>query len=170
MLTLCKRLLLGVAVWCDFCVKWLLHFCKFLVNPNFDLEPDYFFRKLMNRSFQWCTVRMEYCQLFTHKSNRFLFKNVIQTSENKNPKTFPFLGACGPPSNTPIPRLTPLTTPNSIWIQSAILPQYTFQTDRHTDRLTDGISNRSVRRALTLYYLDGERCTNNIRSHFYPPV
>ena len=37
------------------------------------------------------------------------------------------------PSNTPIPRPTQLTTPNGIRIQSAILPQYTFRTDRLTD-------------------------------------
>jgi len=45
------------------------------------------------------------------------------------------------PSNAPIPRPTPLTIPNGIQIQSAILPQYTLQTDqqsnRRTDRLTD---------------------------------
>jgi len=33
-------------------------------------------------------------------------------------------------SNTHIPWPTALTTPNSIWIQSAILPQYTFWTHR----------------------------------------
>ena len=33
-----------------------------------------------------------------------------------------------PPSNTPIPRPTPFTTPNGIQIQSAVLPQYTFRT------------------------------------------
>jgi len=34
-----------------------------------------------------------------------------------------------PLSNAPIPRLTPLTIPNGIWIQSAVLPPYTFQTN-----------------------------------------
>ena len=38
------------------------------------------------------------------------------------------------PSNTPIPRSIPLTISNGIRIQSAVLPQYTFQTDRLTDR------------------------------------
>ena len=38
------------------------------------------------------------------------------------------------PSNTSIPQLTPFTTPNGIRIQSAVLPQYTFRTDRQTDR------------------------------------
>ena len=36
--------------------------------------------------------------------------------------------------NTPIPRPTPLTTPNGIRIRSAVLPQCTFRTDRPTDR------------------------------------
>jgi len=34
------------------------------------------------------------------------------------------------PSNTTIPRPTPLTIPNGIRIQSAMLPQYTFRTHR----------------------------------------
>jgi len=37
-----------------------------------------------------------------------------------------------PPSNTPIPRPTPLITSNGIRIQSAVLPQYTLRTDRPT--------------------------------------
>jgi len=37
------------------------------------------------------------------------------------------------PSNTPIFRPTPLTTPNGIRIQSAVLPQYTFRTHTQTD-------------------------------------
>jgi len=36
----------------DFYMKSPLHFCKFLVNPNFDLETDYIFVKPMNRHFQ----------------------------------------------------------------------------------------------------------------------
>ena len=42
------------------------------------------------------------------------------------------------PSNTPIHRPTPLTIiPNGIWIQSAVLPKYTFWTDRPTHTHTD---------------------------------
>ena len=52
-------------------------------------------------------------------------------------------------SNTPIPRPTPITTLNGIWIQSQ-LPQYTFRTDGQTHERGD----TSVRRALTLYYID----------------
>jgi len=47
-------------------------------------------------------------------------------------KTAPFPSTITTPSNAPIPRPTPLTTPNSIQIHLAILPQYTFRTDRHT--------------------------------------
>jgi len=53
------------------------------------------------------------------------------------PKTAPSLRRSPPPSNTPIPRLTQLTTPNGIRIQSAVLPQYTLRTDRQTDGLDD---------------------------------
>jgi len=53
---------------------------------------------------------------------------------------------------------TRLVTPHGIWIQSAVLSQYTFQTDRPTDRQTDrpthGIGDRSISRARTLYYID----------------
>jgi len=45
--------------------------------------------------------------------------------------------ACGPPSNTPIARPTPLTTLNGIRIQSAVLPQYPFWTHRPTDGIND---------------------------------
>jgi len=38
------------------------------------------------------------------------------------------------PSNKPIPRPTPRITPNGIRIQLAVLPQYTFWTDRQTDK------------------------------------
>jgi len=85
--------------------------------------------------------------------------------ETNTPKPPIPLGACKPLSNTPIPWPTPLTTPNGIWIQSAMLPQYTFwanrQTDWLTDRLTDGIGDKCVPRTLTLSYIDREWCTNN---------
>ena len=42
------------------------------------------------------------------------------------PKTAPSLRRSPPKSNTPIFRLTPLTTPNGTPMQSAVSPQYTF--------------------------------------------
>jgi len=48
-----------------------------------------------------------------------------------------------PPSNKPVSQPTPLTTPNSIHIQSAIFHNSpNGQTNRH--RLTDGISNGPI--------------------------
>ena len=44
-------------------------------------------------------------------------------------------------------------------IQSAVLPEYTFRTDRQT---TDGIGDSCVPRALTLYYIDSERRAENL--------
>jgi len=68
------------------------------------------------------------------------------------PKTAPSTSTITIPSNTPFTRWTPLTTPNSIRIQSAILPQYTLwtdrQRDRQTDRETDGPGECSVPSAL----------------------
>ena len=75
-----------------------------------------------------------------------------------HPQNFPFPLMITTPSNTPIPRLIPLTVPNGIWIQSAILPKYTFrfrQTHRHTlaHRPTDGIDDGSTPLVLTLAIL-----------------
>jgi len=50
------------------------------------------------------------------------------------PKTVPSPSTISTPSNAPI---RPLTAPNGIRIQSAILPQYTIRTDWPTDRQTD---------------------------------
>jgi len=96
------------------------------------------------RWFQRCLVVREYCKLFTHESNTFLGKQyvILPTQTNgdanaeKSPKKIP-LETRGPQSNTWMPRLTPLTTPNGIWIKSAVLPQYTLWTQRQTDRQTD---------------------------------
>jgi len=49
----------------------------------------------------------------------------------------------------------PLNVPNGIQIQSAVLPQYTFRTNRqtHTHRSTDGLGNSSILLVLTLAIL-----------------
>jgi len=60
-----NRLLLGVAAWHDVCMKSLLHFCKFLLNPNSDLEPiSLEFGRPMNERYQRYIVRTENCQLW----------------------------------------------------------------------------------------------------------
>ena len=51
-----------------------------------------------------------------------------------HPKTAPSRSIITTPSNIPISQLTTLTVPNGIRIQSADLQQYTFQTDRPTDK------------------------------------
>ena len=72
-----------------------------------------------------------------------------------------------PPSNTPIPQPTPLTNPNGMRIQSAVLSQYTFQTHIQTDRLTnrptDGIGNRSTLLVLMLTILIKSNTLENNR-------
>jgi len=57
-----------------------------------------------------------------------------------------------PPSNIPIRQPTPLTTPNGIRIQSAVVSQFS-RTDRQTHRLIDGIDDRSTPSALSLAVL-----------------
>jgi len=37
----------------------VLHFCTFLLNPHFHLEPDYIASKPIKRHFQWYIVRAE---------------------------------------------------------------------------------------------------------------
>ena len=67
---------------------------------------------------------------------------------------FHFDDTISTPSNTPIHRPIPLTTPSGIQIQSAVLPQYI-----HADRQTwdDMVSNISA----LLCYSDSERRANN---------
>jgi len=73
---------------------------------------------------------------------------------------FPFIQWS--PSHLIHPSLTyPTHHPNSIQIQSATSPQYTFRTDRPTD----GIGNKPVPRALKLTLFDSERRANNILIH-----
>jgi len=78
-------------------------------------------------------------------------KYAIETNGDESPQTASSLGARGLPSNTPIPPPTPLTIPNGIRIQSAVLSTLHFP-DRHreTHRRTDGIGDRSIPIALTL--------------------
>ena len=67
------------------------------------------------------------------------------------PKTAPSHLMITTPSNTPIPQPTPLTIPNGIRIQSAVFPQYTFWTDRHTN--TNRLDDSSTPLALMLTIL-----------------
>ena len=79
------------------------------------------------------------------------------------PKTAPSLQRSSPSSNTPVPRPTPLTILNGIRIQSVVLPQYTFQTDRQTDRPTNTWARRQFYSISTyVHYFDKEQCANNI--------
>jgi len=71
------------------------------------------------------------------------------------PQNTPCPSTITTPSNTPIPRPTVLTIPNGIRIQPAVLPQYTLltdrqtkQSDRPTERPTDGPGECSVKWAL----------------------
>jgi len=61
-----------------------------------------------------------------------------------HPKLPLLLRRSPPPSNTPIPRPTPLTITNGTRIQLAVLPQYTFRTDRQTQTQTNRWARRQV--------------------------
>jgi len=75
-------------------------------------------------------------QLLHALPHNYATKSPLVTMERPNftSKTVPSLSTITTPSNTPIHRPTPLTTPNDIRIQSAVLPQYTLRNDRPTDR------------------------------------
>jgi len=45
-------------------LEMALHFCTFLLNPHFDLEPDYIVRKPMNHRFQRYIVHTEISSTF----------------------------------------------------------------------------------------------------------
>jgi len=92
--------------------------CTFRVNPHFDLEPDYIIRMPIIHRIQRCNLRREILSiLHTRVSTPFL--HCI------HPKLTLPLRRLPPNSNTPIPSPTPLTTPNGIRIQSAVLPLLT---------------------------------------------
>jgi len=64
-----------VAATHDFLVKSLLHVCKYLVNPNFDLETDYIFGMPMNRHFQQYIVHREILSTFQARIKYISVKN-----------------------------------------------------------------------------------------------
>ena len=75
-------------------------------------------------------------------SHNYATKSLVTIRHPKfNPQNCPFPFDDYNPS-TPIPQLTPLTIQNGIWIQSAVLPQYTFWTHRQTNWPTDHQTNR----------------------------
>ena len=151
-----NSLLLGLAAWHDFCVKWLLRLCKLLVNCNFDLEPDYvyFFGRTINRLFQQYIVCTEILSTF-HARVKYIYvkKYTIQTNGNEKPP-LP-LGGHGPHlihSSLDRPHSPPQTASrsNQPCCHSTSYGPTNWQTD--WDRLTDRIDDKSVRRALTLYW------------------
>jgi len=59
---------------------------------------------------------------------------------------------------------SPVTTPNGIQIQSAVLPQYILRGDRPTDRHTDqqmGLTTSLYQHPLTLYWLYSDASKSN---------
>ena len=92
---------------------------EFLFNPPFDLEPDYIIRKPLLHRIQRYILRREILSTFhTRVDNRSIrhFCNVF------TPKFSLPLRRSPPKSNTPLPSLTTLTTPNGIRIQSPVSP------------------------------------------------
>jgi len=97
-------------------LKWVLHFSKFLANPNIVLKLDHIFGKPVK------CIAMIYCPYVNitnlSRTSRIYFCSTntplkhIETNGAKTHKTSSSPWACKPPSNTPIPPPTPFTTPN----------------------------------------------------------
>jgi len=62
-----------------FCVLQLLHFCTFLLNPHFDLEPDYIVRKPTKQHFQQYLVCTEILSTF-HTRVEYISRQTIRHS------------------------------------------------------------------------------------------
>jgi len=95
----------------------------------------------------------------------------LQWDASNLPQNCPFPSTMTTTSNTPIHRQTPLTIPNGIRIHSAVLPRYTFRTERQTDRQTDRPTRHShrptdglgdvVRNMIVYALIELERRANN---------
>jgi len=86
------------------------------------------------------------CQTTAWLHNYAKKASLVRDAPN-SPQNYPFPFNDDHPYLIHHPRPTPLTIPNGIRIQSAVLPQYTFWTDT---RPTDGLGDRSVTWAITL--------------------
>ena len=105
-------------------------------------DPTHHAKQQLDRSTHFHTT--------TQQSSHWLQWNAA----NSPPKLPLPLRRSPPKSNTPIPTPTPLITPNGIWIQSAVSPQY-IRADRQT--WDDMVSNISA----LLCYCDSERRAKN---------
>jgi len=98
--------------------------------------------------------RVHRSRTITQQSPHYLQWNAPNSPQNC---PFPF-NDHQPPSNTPIPQPTPLTTPTASGSNQPFCHNtLSGQTDCQTNRLTDGIGDNSIPRALTLYCIDWER-------------
>jgi len=127
----------------------LSHFCKFLVNPKFDLETNCIFRKPTNIRFQWYIVYSEILWTF-HARVEYIFVLKIQHSNQwgRNPPPWKHpvsIRGCGPHVIHPSfnwPHSPPQTASRSN--QPFCHNTLSGHTDRPTDRTTDGLGDNSV--------------------------
>jgi len=113
-------------------------------------------RALQLKSHVSCAVKNKKCQSNLGRAASPPSRQRITTIQSPHwlewdgphlPSKLPFPLRRSPPlSNTPISRPTPLTTPNSIQIQLAVLPQYALRTNRQTDQ-RQVCANTSLRSA-----------------------
>jgi len=82
-----------------------------------------------------------------------LIGNGYNGTHQIQPQTAPSPSTITIPSNTPISRPIPLTTPNGIGSNQP------FCHNTLSGQI-DGLGDSCVPKALTLYYIDSERCAN----------
>jgi len=140
---------LKVVAW-RFCLTWFLR----EMTVSF-LQIS---RKLKIQSWNWLYFRKANKKTYGNTPVEYIsVKNTpFKPMVPKNPQTSPSSWGTWIPSN----ELTPFTTPNGIRIQSAVLPQYTFRTDRPT-------GESSIPVPLTLYCIDRERRTKKVADLLY---
>jgi len=64
-------------------LEMVLHFCTFLLNPHFDLEPHYIVRKPIKRRFQRYIVHTEIFSTF-HAPVKYIYQQTIRHSTHSN--------------------------------------------------------------------------------------
>ena len=114
----------AIAIRALFCCVFAL---EFRFNLQFDLEPDYIIRKPRLCRIQRYILRREILSTFHTRVDNRSIRDFCTVFTPKLPLP---LRQSPPKFNTPIPSSIPLTTPNGIRIQSAVLPQLTCA-DRH---------------------------------------
>jgi len=139
------------------CLKSLLHYCKFLVNTDFNLETKHIF-KTNFISLTWIEC---FCTMYVLANPTVTPKNAHSFTGNLNPNLTPFFGPTPPPqtaprslhtflhrnaTNSPLVSMgCPISTPKTAPYQVAIsIPIYAAHPWTHLPNLPNSIKIHSA--------------------------